>query len=227
MAHTENNSERGSFYVWGSIHREVRDFSFLLDSGATVSIMAKEVFDEIPEEDRPTVLESDCYLKAGNGSTITHYGSVTMLIDIQGIPMEEQLYICDSDSSCILGMPFMEKAGVVLDIGRRKVFIKNKCVKLHDVKGKPFFSKVIAGETVHIPPGREVVLPGRIRSRRDSPKGAAWLEPSICTPRNTGALITRVVVDSRNSMVPVRMFNPLDKTVTIHNNFNHGGAVGN
>ena len=143
-------------------------------------------------------------------------------IDIQGVPISETFYICDSDSSCIVGMPFLEKAGAVIDVGRKRVFLKNKSVRLHDVRGKPLYSKVIASETVHVPPGREIILSGRVCSRRNNPKGIAYLEPSNCTPRNTGALIARVVVDSSASNVPVRLFNPLDTTITIHKNATMG-----
>ncbi len=194
----------------------------MLDSGATCSIIDKEVFDEIPEESRPIPYNDSCYLKAGNGSVITNYGCVELWIDIQGVPVLETFYICDSDHSCILGMTFLENAGAVIDIGRKRVFLRNRSVRLHDVKGRPFFSKVIAGRTVHVPPGREVIIPGRVCSRRDSPKGVACLEPSMCTPRKTGALIAKVVVDTSKSTVPVRLFNPLDKTITIHQNATMG-----
>ena len=130
----------------------------------------------------------NCYLKAGNGSLINNYGCVELWVDIQGVPILERLYICDRDSSCILGMTFLENAGAVLDIGRKRIFIRNRSVCLHDVRGKPFFSKVMAGQTVHILSGREVIIPGRVCSKRDSPKGIACLEPSLCTPRKTGAL---------------------------------------
>ena len=81
------------------------------------------------------------------------------------------------------------------DIGRQRVFIKHNGVRLHDVRGKPLFSKVTASETVHIPPGQEMIIPGKVCSKRGSEGGMATLEPATCISKNTGALIARVVVD--------------------------------
>ena len=110
--------------MWAAIHRDVRDISFLLDTGASVSILSKEVFDEIPKEDRPHLQQTDKKLSASNGSIIHTHGIATLTIDVQGMPIQEDFWICNCDATGILGIPFMEKANVVLDIGRRRVFIK-------------------------------------------------------------------------------------------------------
>ena len=209
--------------MWGSVHKEVRDVSFLLDSGATVSILAKEVYDEIPQEDRPATVDTDYVLRTSNGSSIKNYGTVKLCVDIQGVITEEEFWVCDTDSTCILGIPFMEKANVVLDIGRQRAFLQNKSIRLHDIRGKPLLSKVVAEHTVHIPPRQEIVVPGKVCSKRaKNSHGMAYLEPAMCTTRKSRALIARIVVDCNEPRVPVRLFNPGDETITVFKNATMG-----
>ena len=198
------------------MHKDVRDVSFLLDTGASVSILSKEVFDEIPVEDRPSLRPSQFQLTTSNGSNMHINGVARLSIEIQGMPLEEDFWICDSDNTGILGILFMERASVVLDVGRKRVFIRNQSVRLHDQFGKPLQSKVVANQTVHIPPNREVIPPGKVCAGRHRDPGIVTLDPAMKVSRETGALVARVVVNANESTIPVRVFNPTDETITIH-----------
>ena len=116
----------------------------------------------------------------------------------------------------------MDQAKVVLDVSRQRVFIGNKGVRLFDKKGKSLFSKVVAPKTVHVPPGRETLFPGRVCNLRNSPQSTASLEPAFCTFRKTGALIARVAVDISTPTVPIRIFNPCDESITNYQNSTMG-----
>ena len=211
-----------SFYVWGSIHREVHDISFLLDTGATISIISKELYDEIPEGERPRLEPADAHLQASNGTTITNYGSVNLTLSLQGIDIEHSFYVCDAAVHGILGINFMEQAKVVLDVARQRAFIGNRSVRIFDHDGRPMSSKVVASQTVHIPSGREIILPGKVCNIRGSKNSIVSLEPAFCTFRKTGALVARIAVDMSAPTVPVRVFNPCDESITIHKNSTMG-----
>lgn len=205
-----------SFYIWASIHEELHDVSFLLDTGATISILSRELYEEIPEGDRPPLRHENARLETSNGSTIKNYGTVTLTLNIQGMHINHSFYVCDAALPGILGINFMEQEKVVLDIPRQRAFIGNKSVRVFDNKGKPMCSKVVASRTVHIPPGREVILPGKVCNPRSSKLNFVSLEPAFCTFRKTGALVARIAVDMSAPSVPVRVFNPCDESVTIH-----------
>ena len=185
-------------------------------------MISKELYDEIPIDYRPALNPVDIELKATNGTTITNYGTVNLLLDIQGIQVEHSFYVSDATVQGILGINFMQQANVVLDVGRQRVFIGNRSVRLFDRRGKPMVSKVIASQTVHIPPGREIILPGRVCNLRNSSESTASLEPAFCTFRKTGALVARVAVDLSTPTIPVRVFNPCDEHITIYRNSTMG-----
>ena len=50
---TKNYETGDSYYVWGEVHRDVPSALFIIDTGAMVSLLNKNVYDEIPEEVRP------------------------------------------------------------------------------------------------------------------------------------------------------------------------------
>ncbi len=93
-----------SFYVWGSIHEELQDVSFLLDTGATILILSKELYDEMPEGNRPPLRPEHARLETSNGTTIKNYGVVTLNLNIQGIRVEHSFYVCDAALPGILGI---------------------------------------------------------------------------------------------------------------------------
>ena len=75
---------------------------------------------------------------------------------------------------------------------------------------------------MHVPPGREILFPGRVCNLRNSPQSTASLGPAFCTFRKTGALIARVAVDLSTPTVPIRIFNPCDESITIYPNSTMG-----
>ena len=185
-------------------------------------MITKEIYESIPEGDRPKLQPMAMNITASNGTTIQQHGLVTLQLDIQGTKIEHPFIVCDADEHGILGINFMDQAKVVLDVSRQRVFIGNKSVRLFDKKGKPLFSKVVASKTVHVPPGREILFPGRVCNLRNSPQSTASLEPAFCTFRKTGALIARVAVDLSTPTVPIRIFNPCDESITIYQNSTMG-----
>ena len=44
-----------SYYLWGELHKDVPAVLFVVDTGAMVSMISKNVFDEIPVADQPEV----------------------------------------------------------------------------------------------------------------------------------------------------------------------------
>ena len=131
--------------------------------------------------------------------------------------IEHPFIVWDADEHGILGINVMDQAKAVLDVSRQRVFIGNKSVWWFEKKGKPLFSKVVASKTVHVPPGREILFPGRVCNLRNFS-----LEPAFCIFRKTGALIARVAVDLPTPTVPIRIFNPCDESITIYQNSTMG-----
>ena len=85
---------------------------YLLDTGASVSLIPKEPNDKA---------DPDYFLKAANGSMIQTYGKQTIELDLGlGLPMKHK-FIKGDVTEGILGADFMVKHGIILDMKRRTV----------------------------------------------------------------------------------------------------------
>ena len=74
-----------SYYVWAELHPEIPSALFVLDTGAMVSLLNKNVFDEIPERLRPAIRHTGVRLESVKTQAVTTYGIVTLHLDIQGV----------------------------------------------------------------------------------------------------------------------------------------------
>ena len=209
-----------SFYLWGRIHPSVSDCTFLLDTGASVSIMSKTLYEEIPEADRPFLSGTQVSIRAGKSQLIKNYGVTLINLDIQGQQIKHPFWICDVPYSGIIGMDFMEENQAKIDKANTRVYINNQSIRVFDKKGQRLNSKVTARETVVIPANSEKIIAGRVHVyNKDVAKTTAIdaiMEPELCTTSKTGILIGRSVVQINNSETPVRVFNPTDLPITIY-----------
>ena len=132
-----------------------------------------------------------------------NFGTVRLPVRLNNVQVEHEFWVCDSMEDGILGIPFMEENNAVLDIGRRKVFVGNKAVKIHDRQGNPMCHRIVASKTVYVPPGEEMIIPGRIRGDRKSIPDLAIMKPTKLTAEFSGAMVARTCVLTDFSIVPV------------------------
>ena len=205
-----------TFYVWVSMHRDLPDSSFLMDTGANVSLISKRLYDDIPEKDRPELSPSTYPTLAGNSSTFTEYGSAVFNIQIQGVTIQQQFRVVEMSEPGIIGIDLMYDQGVTIDVRRRRLFLSNKSVRIHDVTGKPFHSKVVAAQTVDVGPGNGVIISGQVRSKGVSNEKYVYLEPAKVVSRRTGASLLAGVVKANKSIVQVGVYNITSQPIRIY-----------
>ena len=108
-----------SFNISASIHNDLADVSFLLDTGATVSVLSKTLYDSIPREDRPRIQPlPNSVIRAGNGAAIKFYGVAKLCVTIDSMAISHEFWICDIPYSGILGTTFMDENKIFLDMSK-------------------------------------------------------------------------------------------------------------
>ena len=145
-------------------------------------------------------------------------GVCTLDLFMDGVRLSGEFHISECSETGILGMNILSQQNVNLNIGRRRLFIRNKAVRLFDFKGSPFVNKVTSARTVHIAPGQECITPGRMRSYNNCKSKTVTLEPASLVYKKTGALVARIALKTDAPIVPVRIFNPTDDTITVFQN---------
>jgi hypothetical protein len=90
-----------------------------MDTGASVSLISKKMFDSLPF--RPRVNRKDIpFLQAANGNSLTSKGSTEMTFKISGLDMTQKFYVTDGlNRTMILGRDWMtiHKVRLYFDLG--------------------------------------------------------------------------------------------------------------
>ena len=209
-------------YVWVNIHKSIPEASFLIDTGAAVSLLSKTWYDKIPPDQRPLLRPAPCPLKAGNNTNFKQYGCITMRFQIQGLTMRHKFWVVDTINNGLLGLDFLEKEKAIIDNGKRFLVIRNTEVRVHDQQGQPFHNKVTVAKTVYLAPGQETMFWGRVHNVTVSQNDYAMIEPAQLAFQKSGALIAKTAVSTKEGLVPMRAYNPCDEVKTLY----HGTTVG-
>lgn len=115
----------------------------------------------------------------------------------------------------LLGHPFLTQAGARLDFGKHRIVLFGEEVPYFHPEAARKSQMVRVARTVMVEPGQEYLVRGMVRGRRAS-QGDMLLSPTIGFVEKHKILMARVLVDDQpNSVVPLRLFNPGNKTVTI------------
>ena len=211
-----------SYYVWGELHVDVPAALFVIDTGAMVSMINKNVFDEIPLHSRPEVRQTTVDLKSVTTQEVKTYGVTTLVVNIQGKRLEHEFWICEMSESGVIGMDLLRAQKAMIDLAHDKLILGDKLIRVSNSSGQRVASKVVARAAVEIPPGREAIINARVYNKRTRGKkgfqSCALIEPARGMFHRTGAVVARVIVAANQPEVPVRVFNPSERPITIYKN---------
>ena len=125
------------------MHNSLPQASFLIDTGATVSLMSKSCYEKIPEDQRPVIKPAACPLKAANNTKFVQYGCITLRFEIQGMRFRHKFWVVESKNCGLLGSDFLQKERAEINLGRGKITHRGIEIKAHNNNRNPFHRKVV------------------------------------------------------------------------------------
>ena len=78
----------------------------LVDTGSTLTVLHSRKYLEIPEEQRPTLLQSKVRLKMANGELVQTAGQADFYITVNGKSLKQRFVVADIDVPAVLGYDF-------------------------------------------------------------------------------------------------------------------------
>ena len=147
-------------YVSGSLVGEQLDW--LIDTGCSTSIVAVEVYGNIPKGVRPELEEVNMDLQTANGDRLVVLGRAEMEITLEGKTYCHRFIVAELTNEGILGIDFLRTHQGVVDIGKSRVFLGGS---IHSAKAKLGVRKcyrVSLREEVIIPAGSRMLVPGKV-----------------------------------------------------------------
>ena len=120
------------WYVEGKIQDMHVDF--LIDTGANPNVLHSDIFDSIPEHQRPALHQSDMILRNASGDSMSVRGEAMIDLVIEGRRFLVPVIIADAGSlHGILGMRFLVDRLCILDLRRGILKVDDQEVMMNQV----------------------------------------------------------------------------------------------
>lgn len=132
----------------------------LLDTGASKTIVSKKLFDEIPTEVCPQILQDvHCpRLELADGTPLATHGCVRAQIELESVVVEHVVIVADIKDPGILGFDFLQTHNCQMDLGSCVLTIGKQRIPGVGVC-EPKVLQVMLQEDCKVPAQSEVVVP--------------------------------------------------------------------
>ena len=187
---------------------------FLVDTGATTSILNKNIWERLNQQNstRSLMAATGKKLVGVEGSPLKVLGTGIFNIAFEQQQFNVNFLVADSlTTEAILGRDFLRDNHCVIDVGRNliKFEIAGITLKLTCSPGDSqiAYVSVVVDSILHVPGCSEIEVMAKVSS-------ASWIIES--TPENHNAImVARTLVTPSNQMVPVRVLNPWPEGIQV------------
>ena len=196
-------------YIWAKLKdQNTKGSYFLVDTGADISILPDNMFQDIYAEDCCNqIVKADRSIYTGNRSKCKVRGMTQAELNIEGKAYVHRFYIC-SDATCpIIGNDFMAKHNLYYQPSRRKMMLEDKEIPCFNPKTIAKMSKVCMYRSYTIPPETEVVVQATVSGKAEQNGKICEINRSNTLFPRTGAMLCRTTAIPNNDRVPVRIAN--------------------
>lgn len=192
--------------------------SMLADTGSNVTILRKQLFDELPLVEKTRLIPINMSLTTATGDTAPFYGKIPTHISVGSQILDHVVYLADINSDGILGMDFFKSNKCQIDVGRNSLKLNGEEIPCcHKEESTIFTScRVQVSEHTVIPPETEVIMLGKAIGSIAGTIGI--VEPNANFSQRSGLLIGKSLVDVRNGYIPIRVANLEKKPCTVYRN---------
>ena len=191
----------------------------MIDTGASCSVMSRKVYDTIPVEHRPPLVNRNCGIRSVSGEVTKCDGIVTFKMQFGDLELPVTFHVADVEGKVILGMSFLSEFGGLLDTKNGTMIIGDQTVACLVVNGRPKPRRVYVNGEYIISPGAEMVLPGISKDRAGETRSNSTIpmlfEPKPNFVKQHGLLICASTTMNNKTIVPIRVFNPTEEPITL------------
>lgn len=173
----------------------------LVDSGCSITVLSKKVFDTLPKTLKATLEEKRGLATVADGSSTSTYGRVTLKGKLRHFSYQHQFLVADVQEDVLIGLDFLQHYQASLCFKNAELSIGGSRLSCVDEKNLPLSSKVYAVRRMSIPAGSEAIIEGRLS--QNLPGEHAIVE---CLGENSW-LVGSAMVTLDNGRFPVRILN--------------------
>ena len=189
--------------------------SFLVDTGAAVTLLRKDTWDDLHNESTTGLQPwTGNPLVSVDGTSLRVHGQSRINLSLGGHQYPTDVMVVSPlTTGAILGLDFLKKHGVTIDLGISQLNLRDKPPVPIYVEHRREFTvgRVSLEESIRLPPLSEQVVMGRVEG--GYPVGSYLVEKT-----NGNALpcaLARTLVNPCNGKVPIRLLNPKTEPVQV------------
>ena len=193
--------------------------AFVVDTGAAVSLIRKDVWTQLVNRDSTLVLEqwSGKKLVGVNGASLSICGCGNIQVLFKGTPFMVTCIVTDDITiEAILGLDFLEANSCVIDCDQKVLTFPSQKLSI------PFLSKttteqgvatvgLVLKEKTVVPAGSEMEVMVKIAGPVTNGTWFVGHKSATCN----GVMVANAVVSPSSNVVPVRILNPRDEMVVL------------
>ena len=214
IIHKSSISEDGLF-----LHCQVKDvcFPFLVDTGASRTIISKHLFSKIQQEYLSLKIEETYYkLQLADGTPLQSLGVVELPIKIGTAEINHKVLIADISDSAILGLDFLKQHSCQLHLDTEHIYIGNMKIPCQQRGSTTDISRITLSQDCVIPARSEIIVNGEVSDKTSGSfclvEGDKMFQEKyrLTIASTLGSLVT--------TYLPVRILNPMKEDVKLHRN---------
>ena len=203
---TRDNQIRVNLEINGTI------VDFLVETGASVTMIRPEIYDQLPRDERPMLTEDLTPVTTANGEELTSYGTGEFHLSQDDYGVFHPVSVGNIDTEGILGCDFLQKYGCKIDLENHTVIIN-----WNQATAKRCY-QVAVRDTVTIPTGHQMVIAGVVTDPENEShqQEDGHLQPCQQFIERNSVLLANSVVNIGQGWVPLRVMNLDSKPVTLY-----------
>jgi len=207
-------------YLQGSVHGT--GVKFLIDTGATVTMIAKGVYERMAPEDRPWLYEVTGNVLCADGKPLEVVGKGNLPCH-SGEKCQEHCVIVAKIGLTVegvLGLDFLEEVGSEIDFVNHSLKIGDAVLSYEVIKSISMeCARVVLSETMTIPARHEMNVPCKLQTvgNGHSYGSTGIVEPEERFVENKQLLVGKVLISATSdNVIPLRVMNVTDETKVVH-----------
>ena len=193
------------------------EVDLLVDSGSDVTLLDPAVYNQIKREHKPELTEVNCSLNTASGDRMESFGAADFELMLGQQSWEYPFVVAQMGSIAgILGNDFLRENNCCLDMGLGTLKVNGEVLLLRTERTGSC-CRVRLMETIEIPAGHEVCVPGVVDRTRpgENESRCGLVQPAKTFVEQTGVLVSSTLVDPSRKLIPMNLMNIGEETTLV------------
>lgn len=182
--------------------------TMLVDTGASVTILKREIFETLKPSCPNLLKPVDLNLTTATGEIAPLLGKIVVDIKLGNYSFSHEILVADIQNDGILGIDFLSTNKINVLLSKSCLSVKrNKIPCFHfNKKLKPRVCRIAVSEDIVVPPDTEVIISGKmIDPIINIENGLISAQSNFVN--KTGLLLAHAIVKPEHGVIPLRVMN--------------------